>query len=543
MTRDTWLKYFDASAEPVQAYLLDEASADAETRAQEQLHYEHDAWDRIMNVIWDAVFTDLDLVGFQQAIRPLVGDRDPVLVERVLSLELLYPLADLLAWDLDARLQQLGSTPSPDQAKRRISLRPVSYGAAVKRIAQEARISLLGDEVVRRLRDVFVSYVNRVRTIEQVTELLRRSTADGGMGWSSDQAQAFLTASDSLLRRVPVMSEEEYSRWFQQQQREAISEKVRQTVSEKRQAANGAVDEMASTGPRVPILPPSASLLDRAVEEAYVLTNVQGLDDYLKKRLRNVISTRLRGVRSVDQAREVLLRDAKVGGLGQTQPETERILAVIDQMYTEYHEKIESEEHKKVEAFVEDQEKRIQDRQQKDSADREAWYQEKLQSVTLGETGAVSALKAMMNGVQMAGPTCEVTPGGVRISMEGGAPNKNQLDGVQGYARLSSLTEQLETMDVARFRRMAKTPEEAQKKVMQMFQALNQESYDRWIEGIKRWRQSPLQQEYLRVVTQAFAEQRPISEVVQMMQQTPGTVSLTPEEVGVIINLNQALVF
>lgn len=541
MTRDTWLKYFDASAEPVQAYLLDEASATAETRAQEQLHYEHDAWDRIMNVIWDAVFTGLDLSGFQQALKPLLGDRDPSLVECVLSVELLYPLADLLAWDLDARLQQIGGTVSPDQAKRRISLRPVSYGAAVKRIAQEARISLLGDEVVRRLRDIFASYVKRVRTIEQVTELLRRAIADGGMGWSLDQAQAFLAASDNLLRRVPVLSEEEYSRWFQQQQREAVSEKVRQTVSEKQQT--GLQDTSEGLDPRMPILPPTASLLDRAVEEAYALTNVQGLDEYLKKRLRNVISTRLRGVRSVEQAREVLLRDAKVGGLGQTPQETDRIMTIMDQMYTEYHDKIEAEEHKKVEAFVEDQEKRIQDRQQKESADREAWYQEKMQSVALGETGAVSALRAMMSGVRMVGPTCDIAPGGVQVSLQGGAPNRNQLDGVQGYARLASLTEQLETMDVARFRRMAKTPDEAEKKVMQMFQALKQESYDRWAEGIKRWRQSPLQQEYLRIVAQAFTEQRPIGEVVQAMQQTSGAGSLTPEEVGVIIHMNQVLVF
>lgn len=541
MTRDTWLKYFDASAEPVQAYLLDEASATAETRAQEQLHYEHDAWDRIMNVVWDAVFTGLDLLGFQQALKPLLGDRDPSLVERVLSVELLYPLADLLAWDLDARLQQIGGTVSPDQAKRRISLRPVSYGAAVKRIAQEARISLLGDEVVRRLRDIFASYVKRVRTIEQVTELLRRAIADGGMGWSLDQAQAFLAASDNLLRRVPVMSEEEYSRWFQQQQREAVSEKVRQTVSEKQQT--GLQDASEGLDPRMPILPPTASLLDRAVEEAYVLINVQGLDEYLKKRLRNVISTRLRGVRSVEQAREVLLRDAKVGGLGQTPEETDRIMTIMDQMYTEYHDKIEAEEHKKVEAFVEDQEKRIQDRQQKESADREAWYQEKMQSVALGETGAVSALRAMMSGVRMVGPTCDIAPGGVQVSLQGGAPNRNQLDGVQGYTRLASLTEQLETMDVARFRRMAKTPDEAEKKVMQMFQALKQESYDRWAEGIKRWRQSPLQQEYLRIVAQAFTEQRPIGEVVQAMQKASGAGSLTPEEVGVIIHMNQALVF
>ncbi len=543
MDRNTWLKHFEAAAEPVQFYLLDEASGEAEGRAQEQLGFEHDAWDRLMGLVWSAVFEALPSEAFQQGIRAIAGTRDPSEVEKTLSLELLYPLADLLSWDLDSRLQQLGVPLASYQGRHRISLRPMSYGAAVRRIALEAKISLLGEETVRRIREIFTSYVKRVRTIEQVIELLRRPVADGGMGWTLDQAQAFLAATDAVLKLVPVMSEEDYSRWMQQTQREAEAERIKNVtaVKQKAQEAATATDELAA-GAQRPVLSPTASLLDRGVEEAYVLANIQGLDDYLKKRLRNVISTRLRGVRNPEQVREVLLRDNKVGGLGQTPAETDRIAGVIEQLYVEYHDKIQAEERKKVESFVQEQQRRIEDRQGREAQEREAWYQQKLQTVAQGETGAVAALRAVMQGVRVAGPTCDVPAPGVRVSVQGApvAP-LNRVDAVQGYVRLTSLTEELEHMDLARFRRLAKKPEEAKKKVEQMFQGLKQESYDRWLEGVKRWRQSPLQQQYLSLVARAFAEQRPVSEIAQA--QGSGTESLTPEEVGVIIDLNQQFAF
>ncbi len=542
MDRQTWLTYFEAAAEPVQFYLLDDASTEAEEHAKEQLGFEHDIWDRVMDVVWEAAFAKTSLSKFQTGIKGLAGSRDPLDVERILSLELLYPLADLLSWDIDARLQQLGVSATAYQSKRRISLRPMSYGAAVRRIASGARISLLGEEVVRRLREIFISYVKRVRAVEQVQELLHRSISDGGMGWSVDQANAFLKEADAILKQVPVMSEDDYMRWLQQTQREAEVADI-QKATEAKRASNAAKEVSdALDGDHRPQVTAAMSLLERGVEETFALVNVPGLDDYLTKRLRNVISTRLRGVRNAVQAREVLERDNKVGGLGQTPEEVARISAVLEQMYNEYHEKIEAEERAKVEGFVEEQEKRIGERKDKDAKDREAWYQQKVQTTALGETGAVGALRAMMQGVRMVGPTCDVAPGGVQVTMQGQTVLPGQVDGVQGYVRLSSLTEQLQSMDVARFRRLAKTPDEARKKVSQMLNALKQESYDRWVEGIKRWRQSPLQQEYIALVSQAFSEQRPVTEVAEAKRLT-NKEGLTPEEVGVVIDLNQEFVF
>lgn len=540
MTRDTWLTHFEAAPEPVQNYLLDEASGEAESTAQTQLGFEHDAWERVMDAVWLAVFEQLPLEQFQDKLVQIVGDRDPVQVERVVSESVLYPLADLLVWDLDARLKELGVRAESLQGRLRISLKPMSYGAAVRRIATEARISLLGEEMVRRLREIFVSYVKRIRTIEQVREILRRSIVDGGLGWSADQVEAFLVTSGHVMQQVPIMSEEEYSRWLQQSQREAEVERLNRERDARTRAEAAATPDITAADQRTKA-PGFASLIDQSVEEAHVLANVQGLDEYLDKRLRNVISTRLRGVRNRTQVEEVLLRDAKVGGLGQSAEEAKRIAEVIEQVYNERHQAIEDDERQKVESFVDAQKKRIEERQKSEAEERDRWYQEKLQAVAQGDSGSVATLKALMRGVRVVGPVTDMRTG-LSVSVEGTAPSAFAVDGVQGTVRLMSLTEELHTMDLERFRRMAKTPDEARAKILQKFQTLRQESEDRWIEGVKRWRESPLQELYLKLVSGAFAAQKTVIEVTnEALKADPK--GIRPEEVGVLIDLNQQLAF
>lgn len=538
MTRDVWLQYFEQAPEPVQHYLLDSASGAAESAAQEALGFEHDTWDRVMDCVWSAIFEKLGLGEVQARLNVAAAGRDSGLVEKVVLQKVLYPLGDLLPWDIDVRLQELGVPAEEIQAGFRISLRPISYGAAVRRIAAEAKISLLGEESVRRLREVFVSYQKNIRTVEQVREILRRSMADGGLGWSADQVEAFLAAIIHVTKQVPVLSEEEYSRWLQQTQREAEVARLEQMRKDKQVILTPTTDgvvarPMGTSG--------FASVVDQAVEEAVALANVQGLDDYLMKRFRNAISTRLRGVRNRKQVEEVLGRDAKVGGLGQAPDEIKRIADVIEQIYNERHLIIEQEERQKVESFVLEQKKRIDQRQKTESEEREKWYQEKLQAVAQGETGSVAALKAIMRGVKVVGPVCE--PGqSPQVIVQGDQPSGRVVDGIQGTVRLMSLIEEVQTLDVAGFRRMGKTAEEARQKMAQKFQALRQESEDRWIEGVKRWRESPLQQAYLSLVADAFRQQKTVIEIATERQQLGGK-GLTPEEVGVLIDLNQQLAF
>ncbi|MBP9747813.1 hypothetical protein KBD13_02680, partial [Patescibacteria group bacterium] len=512
MTRDAWLAYFDAAPEPVQAYLLDEVSTEGETRAQATLRVDHDAWDRVMNAVWAAIFEGVSRQEFQTLLRQALPGRDLQEVERVVLQEVVHPLGEMLSWEIDEALQSLGVDVGSMTGRVRVSLRPMSYGAAVRRVASEAKISLLGEEAVRRLREVFTSYIEQTRTIEQVRELLLRPIADGGLGWSSSQVEAFFEKTDELRRQTRLLSEQAYAQWLQQYEREREVQAIERRQQEKQQARTPSASTKDEPHPAEARGKSAAaqSVIDRVVEAVFAEAGVQGLDEYLEKRWRNVISTRLRGVRSRDQSREVLARDQKVGGLGQSPEEVDRLSTLLERVYTEYHEQVEAEEKGKITQFVQEQQKRIDERQAQEAAERERWFQERKTMADQGEVGAVSALKALMRGVRVVGPVCDIQTG-LEIQVEGASTNIFGVDGVQGNVRLMSLAEELETLDIARFRRLAKTPAEAEAKILQKMATLRQESEERWIEGVKRWRKSPLQQAYLSLVARAFAEQRPVA--------------------------------
>jgi hypothetical protein len=550
MDRDTWLRLYDAAPQSVQFYLLNQTSTENEDKAKNALGYENDAWDRVMDLVWETVFAHLPKEDFLQGIKNVANQRDAREVERQVLMNVVYPMADLVAWDVDARLQEIGVPAAALASLQRLSLRPVSYGAAVRRIASQAKISLLAEEYVRRLRDVFVSFLKGVRTIEQVREVLRRPQVDAGLGFSQDQVDAFVNTMNTFLQTVEVKSEEEYGRWFLQMQREAELKRVEEETLRK-QEANKARDSAEETSEeqlpgvtRVPTV--VASALDQGIEEAWKLIAPPELDAYLQKRLRNVISTRLRDVRTSDQAREIILRDAKVGGLGQTPEAGEKMIAGLEQVYTEFHEKIATDEKRQVDTLVQRQQATADVRREQEKQAHAAWYQEKMQAIDAGEGGTVAALKAVLRRIVPVGPTTPVpgltmpvvaSNGGDRSSFSG-----SRLDSIQGVVRLKSLTEELQDFGLEEFRRLAKDPDKAAEKIKQKLEALKQESFDRWSEGVRGWRQSPLQQMYLALVAEAFAKATPVAELAET-HYAADPRSLRADEVGAIMQLNSQLPF
>src|SRR5690242_15339362 len=98
MTRDEWLSGFNNAPPAVQEYLLDTLSGQRESAAQTQLSYENDAWDRVMDAVWDLIFKKLSYSEFAARLKQLAGDRKTEDVERAVLLQIVLPLADLVTW-------------------------------------------------------------------------------------------------------------------------------------------------------------------------------------------------------------------------------------------------------------------------------------------------------------------------------------------------------------------------------------------------------------------------------------------------------------
>lgn len=556
MDRSQWLERYEAAPSAVRFYLLNPVAKENESLARNKLAYDHDAWERIMDVAWDAIFDHLGQRDFSDRIQRIAGDRKPEDVEREVLLHIILPLADLIAWDVETRLQELGASTAEIQNVGRVSLRPVSYGAAVKRIAQQARISLLSEEGARRLREVFVSFVKGVRTVEQLTEVLERTRAEGGLGFSHAQAGEYVSAMQDFMSRVQVLSEDEYADWYTRFLR-AQADQATQTKTEGKESSapknddDAQITALKATHPKP--VPEMDTALDKAVQAAMDRINISSLDVFLQNRLRSTVSTRLRDVRNTFQIQSILTRPIPVGGLALDASEAERVGHVIEQVFAEFHEAVLHEEKSSIEKTLDEQKKKIGERRQRESEEHARWYEDKQRALGVFGRGATTPIRQSaptpQTLTQTGVPLLVGTLGAAqknayqRMEFSGSslpAPTTRRLDDVQAPVRLVGLDEELGSLTLAEFRRMAREPSAAAEKIFQKLDTLARESFQRWTEGVKSFRQSPLQQMYLRLVMESFAVGKTVAEILEDRRKKDPHLP-TAEEIGAIIDLNSRI--
>lgn len=519
MDRETWLKLYEEADPAVQDYLLSPLSAEQEDKAQTELGLDNDVWDRVMDAVWELVFLKQDKQMFANKITNASTERDSDEVERVVLQHVVLPLSDLVLWDVESRLQELGADPKSFQDVPRISLRPVSYGAAARRIASLAKISIFNEETVRKLREVLLSYLKGVRTKEQVLEVLQRSQSEGGLGFEMTKAERFLDEMLKFFSTTRVMSEEEYATWYQnyiEQSRNEAEETVKQAAAEQ-------APPQEEAAPPARVLPRTNNQpLDEAMNAALAEIGDVVKDEYLQKRLHNLISTRLRGIRNKLQVKDVLKRSDKVGGLSLEPGEADRIADIIEKYFQQFHEKVEEFERQKIQQVEEKQKQKILERREKEAKEHEEWYKARVER----DAGGSAALLAAMQG-RAAAEVAAGTPAGRRP----------QMQDIRSPVKLTGLAEELENMNLEQFRRLSNDPIQASKQILQKLSTLKQENFESWTEGVAAWRRSPLQQMYLKLVAESFSKGKPVTELVEEKKDGAGSLP-TAEELGAIIDLN-----
>jgi hypothetical protein len=407
----------------------------------------------------------------------------------------------------------------------------------VRRIANQANISLLGEEIVRRLRDVFVSFQKGVRTREQMKEMMLRAQLDGGIGFSNDQATVFLKTMDEFLSSTQVLSEQEYADWYTQWQNEKLIAPVIQIAPATSGVSQDDVTQLIAGLPKS--RGEASTSLEQGVQLALAEIGPTDMDEFMQRRLVNVISTRLRDVRNADQAKQILLRDQKVGGLGYSVADANRIAGIIEKVYADLRQQILDEEKKRIESTVSEQQVKIEERKKRDSEDHAKWYQEKVRATKMQgspEEQLAVAFKRMATQ-QATSPQPTIASGTSKSQMMDVVPPVTG-PGVQ----LTGLTDELGGMTWAEFRRLAKSPEQAAQRILEKLETLKRESFDRWTEGVQAWRQSPLQREYLKLVAESFGAAKPVAQLVEEKRAKDPQLP-SSEEIGAIIALNSEIQF
>ncbi|MFA5130149.1 MAG: hypothetical protein WC477_04515 [Patescibacteria group bacterium] len=298
----------------------------------------------------------------------------------------------------------------------RIYSKPLTYRGAAHEVARMAGVELMG-QTQERLRDLVISKIKGIRTNAQIEELLMRTSELGGMGLNEDKARGVREAMEDILGRAKIITEEEYSR---QLNREIHERHVLQQTTDSSAAIPKTPlgeDEEKEIKAIVASMPRPkqdvSPILAASVRAILERLSWKPEDGYLRHRLENVISTRLRGMHSRNELFMKLMRDDKVGGLGLDRTEADRLASEIETGCEEFRTQVLNEEKQKILTEQDIQRKKIEERKKRESEEHARWYEEKVKSRQAGAAGSeadMNPLEKLKSMVKKAGLTTPIHP-------------------------------------------------------------------------------------------------------------------------------------
>ena len=120
--------------------------------------------------------------------------------------------------------------------------------------------------------------------------------------------------------------------------------------------------------------------------------------------------------------------------------------------------------------------------------------------------------------------------------------SRPQLHDIRPMPKVMGPVEELQFLDLVNFRRLGKSPAEISAKLLAKIKLLEREGYDKLIAGVKAWRQSPVNRLYLRLGQEAAAKGISLKQAIEARQKS-NQEYLSWEEIEAIVVLNSQLVF
>lgn len=634
----------------------------------------------------------LPVAGYIRGLRGefpgLPNDRREQLIGRLVA-ERLLPWNDVLkpAAETAARTEKLAL---PKVSYYAVYLKPLTYGAAAGEIARMADIPV-GGQTRERLRDLLTSRVKEIRLDAQVEEQLMRPSGMGGLALEPEKARAVVIAMNDVAGRAKLVTEDEYSAWLADEARAKQQAARATTPALARPADDEDEKEIAAIVAKMPKpVRDTSSVLALSTETLLGRLSLKPPDEYAQRRLRDIVSTRLRDIRSKSEVMLRLSRETKVGGLGLERKEAERIAGEIEEGYNEFHGLIVDEEKGKRETQAVEQARKVEERKKREAEEHARWFEEKVrgkrledeskqqmvqrmrtvaqgytnpivlshpvdvkdkvrEEAALGElvhttsvpppstpsrpavpvlptrsasmeppvvppvrprvpapavspsAGADSAIPSVnaadaaaatffgkspapsaapqsapvpapvvpppaptptpappretpvapervpLTFIQPSERPSMPSPPMVKVSTETAKMNaaemglRPRMDDVKmPRTHLAGPLQELEDLNLASFRRLGKTPEEAVARIKRNLDLLAQESFEQKIEGIQAWQTSPLQKTYLTLVAEAFSTATPVNALVDR-KKAAGEDTLSSAELMAIVDLNGSL--
>ena len=102
--------------------------------------------------------------------------------------------------------------------------------------------------------------------------------------------------------------------------------------------------------------------------------------------------------------------------------------------------------------------------------------------------------------------------------------------------------EEIRSLNLTDFRRLASSPEETIKKIKEKIELLEEESFSRKAEAIQAWKQSEINQLYLDIGNESMEKGKSVKEIIES-RTMDGRSTLNEEEFRAVGDLNKKLRF
>lgn len=260
------------------------------------------------------------------------------------------------------------------------------------------------------------------------------------------------------------------------------------------------------------------------------LAGIRFNDQNLEERFRHAIRPALKGVKELDEVRRDLALTEDKGGVGMGQNQVDEVIGLIERLEAKDRELAtratvaKPEPPKSMLPMVEDEEALLP---------------------VVQPVGIASAPAELRNDIVNAAPRNDTGQKLDQLIRQSAADQPMDLQRKMHdvIARPISMgpVEELRTMDLTDFRRLAAKAGAAADKIRQKLAVLREDGIDRYAAGIKAWRDSTVYGVYVRMIQQGLVEGKSIEDMAAADTSDPERFS--GEELQAVIELNKSLRF
>jgi len=279
---------------------------------------------------------------------------------------------------------------------------------------------------------------------------------------------------------------------------------------------------------------------DSIIKQIAQESGVNFSEEFLKKRFSSLITSRLRDIRNSLQLKELLARSKKVGGLELPEEKINLVVKITEEKAKTIHDQDtikELEERQK--RKVEEEQKETEGQQKMRQAVAREQIKKAVQTLQQKKIEKIVTPPPPPPKILRRRPIPTIPQ--VRRPSEDITRRPKIID-IKTPQRLLGPVEEIRSLNLTDFRRLASSPEETIKKIKEKIELLEEESFSRKAEAIQAWKQSEINQLYLDIGNESMEKGKSVKEIIES-RTMDGRSTLNEEEFRAVGDLNKKLRF